>query len=384
MKKLVAMGLFTDLNQGDPLIHRTVKALYSSQCDETIEWKDVDLRFYFDGLPRKFFIRVARKLFYKIEKIAQKFDLLALYDVRIKLLSYCLKYHFVGTDGVVLVGGGVLHYKWHDYLTTISAALLACKKLKIPMIINAVGVEGFDSGNPKCLLLSKYMRIGSLKYISTRDDLGLLREKYLKNDSSIESDKIIDPVIFCSKLFDVAIQKNGTIGVGLLWKNFMKKYQETISVDDLRKYYIDLIEELERKNLKWEFFTNGLATDADLIPELESYFKRKFFVRIPKNTDEFMTMIASYRGIITARMHGCITAYSFGVPAVAYNWVEKVGFWFQNINHPERTILLNNLNGKLAVQRFLEAESIGYEMDLRNQLENDHIRKVKKAISLLD
>lgn len=163
----------------------------------------------------------------------------------------------------------------------------------------------------------------------------------------------------------------------------MKKYQEKISVDGLRKYYIDLIEELERKNLKWEFFTNGLVTDADSIPELESYFNRKFFVRIPRDTDEFMTMIASYRGIITARMHRCITAYSFGVPAVAYNWVEKVGFWFQNINHPERTIMLNNLDGKLAVQRFLETESIGYETDLRNQLENDHIRKLKKAISLL-
>ena len=191
MKKLVAMGLFTDQNQGNPLIHKTVKAL-------------------------NFFICVARKLFCKTEKIARKLNSQILFDARIKLLSYCLKKHFVGTDGMILVGGGGIHYKWHGCLTTISATLLACKKLKIPMIINAVGIEGFDPKNPKCLLLGKYMRIGSLKYISTRDDLGLLREKYLKNDFSIESDKVFDPVVFCSKLFNVSIQKNDAIGVGLL------------------------------------------------------------------------------------------------------------------------------------------------------------------------
>ena len=56
----------------------------------------------------------------------------------------------------------------------------------------------------------------------------------------------------------------------------MKKYREKITVADLRKYYIDVVEELERRNIRWEFFTNGLETDTDLIPDLEEHFKRKF------------------------------------------------------------------------------------------------------------
>lgn len=384
MKKIVVMGLFTDPNQGDPLIHRTVKELYSRCSDEKIEWKDLNFRFFLEGLPRKFSIRVAKRLFCEVGRYAFKFNLKILYDIRVKILAYCMKQHFKGYDGVLLVGGGVIHYKFHDYWTTISASLLACKKLSIPMIINAVGVEGFDEKDPKCQLLSKYMQIGSLRFISTRDDVDTLKEKYLNGNSSIYATKVIDPVIFCSKLFDVSVQKKGFVGVGLLWKNFMKKYREKVSVADLRKYYIDLVEELERQNIKWEFFTNGLETDTDLIPELEEHFNRKFEVRIPRDTDEFMSMIASYRGIITARMHGCITAYSFDVPAVAYNWVEKVGFWFQNIHHPERTIMLDNLDGAVAVQRFLTAEKEGYESDLRKELEEGHLKAIKKALDMID
>ena len=383
MKKIAAMGLFTDPSQGDPLIHRTVKELYTRCSEEKIEWKDVNFRFFFEGLPRKFAIHVAKKLFYKVKRLAVRFNSKFLYNVQIKILAYCMAQHCKGCDGVLLVGGGLIHYKFHDYWITISASLLACKKLNIPMLINAIGVEGFDEKDPKCQLLSKYMRVGSLRFISTRDDVTTLKEKYLKGDTSVYVTKVIDPVIFCSKLFDVKVQKEGVVGVGLFWKNFMKKYREKITVADLRKYYIDVVEELERRNIRWEFFTNGLETDTDLIPDLEEHFKRKFEVRIPHDTDEFMSMIASYRGIITARMHGCITAYSFDVPAVAYNWVEKVGFWFQNIHHPERTILLDNLDGSMAVQRFLTAEKEGYEADLRKELEENHLKSIKKALEFI-
>lgn len=88
MKKIVVMGLFTDPNQGDPLIHRTVKELYTRCSEEKIEWKDVNFRFFFEGLPRKFAIHVAKKLFYKVKRLAVRFNSKFLYNVQIKILAY--------------------------------------------------------------------------------------------------------------------------------------------------------------------------------------------------------------------------------------------------------------------------------------------------------
>ena len=96
MKKIAAMGLFTDPSQGDPLIHRTVKELYTRCSEEKIEWKDVNFRSFFEGLPRKFSILVAKKLFYKVNRFAIRFNSQVLYDIRIKALAYCLMEHFKG------------------------------------------------------------------------------------------------------------------------------------------------------------------------------------------------------------------------------------------------------------------------------------------------
>jgi hypothetical protein len=91
MKRIVVMGLFTNSNQGDPLIHRTVE-LYTRSREERTEWKDFNLRILFEA-------------------------------------AYCIERHFKEFDSVILVGGSVIYYKFHDYWTTISASLLARKKI---------------------------------------------------------------------------------------------------------------------------------------------------------------------------------------------------------------------------------------------------------------
>ena len=385
MKKIAILGLHNDRNMGDPLICQTVMKLYESCVEEVVLWKKVDLRFYhshFLDLYKDSFMKYLIIATNKFFSWFARWDIAFVHNLRIIYLSYEMDKLVKGSDKAIIAGGGIVHYIFHDYYAGICSFILACQRNNIPVIINAVGIEGFDNNSSKCKMFSKYLRNPIVKFVSTRDNINILKNYYLKKYNTIPVIKVPDPVLLCSKVFPINIASSNTIGIGIIRENVFDDYKVDAKPDLLCNYYCGLAYELEKRGLEYEFFINGLKKDLSLLRSIEKKLNRKIKVRIPNNVHDFLSIITSYRGIITARMHSCIVAYSYNLPAIAFNWNDKLPMWFMNINRPDCCFELSELDPSMVIDKFLELESNGYDIGLRTYLENAYLDSLKTAIRL--
>lgn len=56
-------------------------------------------------------------------------------------------------DMAVVVGGGIIKFRVQYFYHRLKALFEGCDSYHIPAVLNAVGVEGFDIMNKKCLTL---------------------------------------------------------------------------------------------------------------------------------------------------------------------------------------------------------------------------------------
>lgn len=387
MLKIAILGLHTDKNLGDQLICKTVIRLYNDYINDEVSWTKVDLRYYHSQFIESNKSRKLKYFFLFLHWLLKKwpFNTFSIfYRMRVVYLSYEMKELIAGADKAIIAGGGVIHYRFHDYCAGICAFILACQRGNIPLIINAVGIEGFDNNNLKCKMFAKYLNYPIIKLISTRDDINTLKKKYLDKRNCTPVFKIADPAIFCSRLFSIKSQICGKIGVGVIRDTVFEDYKIDCKPDVLYKYYSELVLELERRGLEYEFFTNGLAKDLSVMSGVEKLLNRTFNVCVPHNVSELLFIISSYRGIITSRMHSCIVAYSYNRPAITINWNEKIPMWYNVIGKPDCCFDLYKLDPKAIINKFLELEESGYDMIIRKMLEKEHIEVINKAIKLTD
>lgn len=387
MEKIAILGLHNDTNMGDPLICQTVIKLYQINENDDITWIKVDLRYYHSQFIESNKSRKLKYFFLFLHWLLKKrpFNTFSLfYRMRVVYLSYEMKELIAGADKAIIAGGGVIHYRFHDYSAGICAFILACQRNRVPLIINAVGIEGFDKDSLKCKMFARYLNYPIIKLISTRDDIHTLREKYIDKRNCTPIYKIADPAIFCSRLFSINSQLCGKIGIGVIRETIFEDYKIDCKPDVLYKYYSELVLELERRGLEYEFFTNGLDKDLGVMLGVEKLLKRTINVRVPKNVSDLLSIISSYRGIITTRMHSCIVAYSYDLPAVTINWNTKIAMWYSNIGRPDCCFNLDKLDPKAIIDKFLELEKSGYDMKVKKMLEKEHIEVVKESIKLTD
>lgn len=380
--KISILGLHSDINLGDPLICQTVKSIYQRIIDDKIEWEDIDLRNYFGNAKKSIIYRFLIKVFWRITYCRIRNNRF-LHEIRILFLSHDLSKQVKGSNLAIIAGGGIIHYKCHDYIIGVAAFIRACKIHDIPVIINAVGIEGFDADNAKCVLAQKYLQYDNVKAITTRDDIATLNNKYLQGNKRIYTEKVVDPAIFCSDFFD--IQKNPTnkIGIGLIRGTIYKDFKLEYTPEQSAQYYADLYLLCKEKSIDVEFFTNGLHNDTDIIPLIESIVGEKLQVQEPTSPKALIKLIASYEGIITARMHSCIIAYALGVPAVATVWCEKLDFFGNLINNPQCFIPINEITAELALQRLEKAMQTGYDEHIKNELKTKHLATIHKTLNVV-
>lgn len=380
------LGLFTDRNFGDPLICRTVGNLFSQQFGYQIEWTRCDLRHAFIFLPRNAGNRMLKYRSEICEVLAQKLLPSYFYNQRIKRLAQAYGQMLDGCRFGVIAGGGIIHYRHHNYWQNISAFILACSKRNIPVAINAVGIEDHDANDRKCRILTNYLHYSNVRSVTTRDDISSL--SFYMNGSGAVTDKIIDPVIFCAEQEGICRNsKSDIIGIGLIKKTIFSDYRVDCSHRRLVEFYSGVIRQLESEGIQYRLFTNGLDEDTNLLQEIEEALGgRRLTVSEPKTASELISIIAGFKGIITARMHSCIIAYSLGIPAVALVWNAKLKYWGMNINKPECYLPLEELDPSTAIAILKEQMELpeAYDEELRKQMKDTHLASVDAAISALD
>lgn len=383
MKRIAFLGYHTDDNLGDPLICQTVERIYRDMVPEDTMWMPLNLRDCFKGVPMNLRNKFRKHVFVFCRKASHHSQWRLWDDLRVEMASQSYGTLLKDADWGIAAGGGVIHYRTHDSWIGVCAFIKACLKRNIPVVLNAVGVEGFEKNNHRCRLLSHYLSAENVKYISTRDDFSTLRQ-YLSGVPSKKIEKTVDPAIFCSQLFHIEKDPySRTIGIGLIRDTIFREYHADYDMRRLPDYYASLCKGIERMGYEWEFFTNGAIVDEAIIPAIEDTLGRKIDVRVPHTAEELVATIARYKGIVSARMHSCIVAYALDIPAVAFVWNEKLTFWGKNIQKPQNFLPVDRLDALRALELLQKDLGKEYDAKLRKELEDGLLLSVKTAVAML-
>lgn len=305
VKKILILGRTKFKNYGDPII--------ADCCKYLIEKAAVGAHVNVEA-------RVVDILMKDTEKMSQ---LIRKYDV------------------FVFPGGGLNQQKLNRHILGLYEQME--KKENVSFWYNAVGILK-DRPNPKNeALLEKMFNHPMVKQITTRGDYPQTL-KYLHRDPAYPVELVLDPAIWAGEVYDICRNKRSDIiGLGVIRGNIFSRQSyantEGIHDEEIFKTYTGIIEELEKRGMKWQLFTNGLAEDYAFAEELLSrtgFDKKIYLGENVKGNKDLVKKISGYKGIIAARLHANIIATSLDIPSVALVWNDKMNCFAEIIGCKER------------------------------------------------
>ncbi|MEJ8764181.1 polysaccharide pyruvyl transferase family protein [Phocaeicola sp. HCN-40430] len=381
--KVAFVGLYKEPNLGDPIIFDSTEWLYSQYLGCEIQSNHL----YLDYIEKTYSMPLLKKIINKFSiKIIHKLIFQDNYQKR-KLTKLYFEKKLKDIDLVVVVGGGIIKYSYQFFWGAIWGLLQAANNKKIPVILNAVGIEGYDSTNKKCLILKDAMHLPSLAYITTRDDLSTLIQSYFDNHPSIPVHKVCDPAVWISEIYN--IKKNihsNTIGIGVAREGIFIDNGLPITPSQLISLYCSLIKKLTFEGHKIHIFTNGHPADKTMALHICELLKKEgIIVNIdtPINKKELVKIISNYKAVIATRLHSCIISYSLNIPAIGLVWNDKLKLWGYNINRKDDYITINNFNANYIYERLSIAIKEGYNIEQRKEFRNTIINSILNIKELL-
>lgn len=246
-----------------------------------------------------------------------------------------------GVDLIVFAGGGLIKFHRQGFHYWIDDITALAQRRGIPVVFNAVGVEGYDPKNPECILLTKALKRPCVKSITTRDDDALLRDGYgLRPPLPIRA--VCDPAFWTPETYGVRrmAKEPLTIGLNVIRPAIFGEYGEPIDQQQFRDMYVRLAERIVSSGCNVEFFTNGAAADNAFLDELFAAHPHwNDDVRIsrlkPASARDLVEAIAGYERMLAVRLHASIVATVLGVPNVSLVWNRKQRFFGRCVGLPE-------------------------------------------------
>lgn len=240
-------------------------------------------------------------------------------------------------DAIVFAGGGFIKFKTQGLNYLDELILKIAHERGIPVMMNAVGVEGYSETDIRSQRLKKMLNLDNVRVITTRDDIDTLNDHYITNER-IVTERVGDPVFWLKEMEIVdraAVEKaraastsGNRIGINLINPNNFGTYGGDASRAFIINFYRSLIAELQRLDADFYLFSNGMKVDqkfgAALVNSMNLHKDR--LISAPRTSAEFVNLVAGFDIILSARMHAGITAYAIDVPVVGMIWGEKLQF----------------------------------------------------------
>lgn len=284
-------------------------------------------------------------------------------------------------DAVIFAGGGIIKCRNEMFDKYIVDILKETDKYGIPTFFNAVGVEGFDPSDERCLALKDALNSDCIKGITVRDDIGTLTSHYITN-KNIRLKSVVDSAVWSDKVYGrLTDRKSEYIGLGIARDKLFTDYGiEKADREFLLDFWKGVAERLESEGFKWIIFTNGLNSDEAFADEVLRYIGHGEKAAQPQNAEELIALIRNLKGMIACRMHANIIAYSFRIPSVGLIWNDKLKYWGEKIGYPERYLDGNSLDPEDTVNALKTALSQGCSRRKTNRIKYKTYREIKRFI----
>ncbi|WP_166997900.1 polysaccharide pyruvyl transferase family protein [Paramicrobacterium fandaimingii] len=385
-RRIGVVGLTTNENIGDYLLVEATKYLLRTHDPDTV-LVDIDVD------PRDSGVRSGiRRVNFRVAEIMKAFERPILSVLRGSRMAYFYNYLYTkikigwyfnkkirNLDAIVFAGGGFIKFKTQGLNYLGELVLKTAHERNIPVMMNAVGVEGYSETDVRCQGLKRMLNFDNVKVITTRDDIDTLNDHYITNPN-IVTERVGDPVFWLKnmEIVNSSIEKEPSptanrIGINLINPNNFSTYGGDASRAIVINFYRNLIVELKRLGADFYLFSNGMHVDQRFGRSLVSSMNLRSdqLVNRPKTSAEFVNLVAGFDIILSARMHAGITAYAIDVPVVGLIWGEKLQFLTQITGLRDRYFDENELDyekiARLLVNNDLPEPDLERRSELRNR-----------------
>lgn len=217
-----------------------------------------------------------------------------------------------------------------------------------------------------------------VKSISCRDGAEWINMNLLNSNKKAYSMPCC--AVYAKDAYSVeAIPDSDIIGIGVIRGNIFTSYGKDFAEEKLLQLYSDVINGLCKKGWKCCIFTNGYSGDIQFAHNLYKRVGKKEVImkEAPKDASELITTISQFKGMITARLHSCIVAYSLQIPTVAITWTNKVKDFMNLIAKPDSAIELDELTTEKILQRFETALSEKYDLSIYEEVREQVLKEIE-------
>lgn len=319
MNNIILVGEYYSSNLGDNLLCQCAEQLIQNNLDNTsISW--IDLTY---GSKPSFKKKLIFRICYFYTSYIRNANREPLmyrymsYNV-CKRLRHIKKHKKV--DLIIFAGGQM----FLDYFSfQISRIVKYAEQNDIPVIFNSCGVGSFSSAARERFI--NILNSSVVKRITLRDGLS-----FIHNLTPKELFHIPDNAILCSEIYNISKNdKSDVIGLGIINPFiYNANNAEKISEDDFIDFWGKIIYRIESKGLKWQLFVNGSEDDFlfanRILLKLNLDGNSNLLSPRPTSAMQLLSIISSYKAIISCRLHSYIISYSLGIPAIMLNWDNKV------------------------------------------------------------
>lgn len=334
-RRIGVVGLFSNENIGDYLLVESAKFLLKKHSpDISLHDVDVDPRdpAVFQGRRRmNLFVHVLmlryRKTIFSVIRL-RRFQYFYEYFMWWVKVNWYYREIIHSLDGLMIAGGGFIKFKTQGLNYLDELIIKIAQKRNIPVMFNAVGVEGYDPDDIRCRRLKRALNAGVVRVITTRDDLTTLRNSYVTN-TNIVTDLVGDPVFWLQEAFSLGKRPEAVkVGINLINPNNYRDYGGEADYFKISNFYKNLIQDLNLLGVDFYLFSNGMGVDQRFGMRLITSMNlpRYRLIKRPENSRELLTTMLEFKVILAARMHAGIVAYALDIPKVGLIWSEKIDF----------------------------------------------------------
>lgn len=291
------------------------------------------------------------------------------------------------SDLMIFPGGGFIKYKKEKFPVEMGRFTDLAEHFGIPVMYNAMGVEGYDPEHEGCIKLKAMLEARSSRYITSRDYSDFLNETYLK-DSHIKSARMADPAVWTKETYKVSRNEDSdVVGLGVARGKLFEDHEVPLSEDELLEIWANLMKALEKECIKYKLFTNGLKLDEDFLTKLLEYTgnedkRDELSLPKPENARQLVENISDFSSVVACRMHANIIAFSLGIPSVAFVWNPKLTYFGESIGCKERYLEYTQLKDtELIVNTLKKAQAQGYQDGVLKREQDSAYKSIRDFLS---
>lgn len=243
---------------------------------------------------------------------------------------------------VAIIGGGALFAdKDQNFPIKLSGALDLCQNMSIPVAVAHVGMAGHWSRSG-IKRLTNSLKSNRIVSASVRDENSAKNWNEYFGSGNLPAPTIApDPGLLCCDVFGWPASlehKSMSPMVGLCVTSPMVLRLHGVSQTGSRNvsdWFVQLVDHLLSAGNRVSLFTNGSPEDEEFRRSLSSRLGARDGLELApvfNKPSELAHFIAGLDFVLSHRLHACIIAYSYQVPAIGLTWDEKVASFFKIVD----------------------------------------------------